>query len=77
VTYFYSTLSPFSIEINIFLPVNVKLGWLNNVSCVYSVVFSLLLFGQHGLAFFRPPALAPHWLEDFADGTPTKKKTYY
>jgi hypothetical protein len=52
-----------------------KLGWLNNVSGVYSVVFSLLLFGQHGLGyFFRPPALAPHWLEDFADGTPTKKK---
>jgi hypothetical protein len=21
-----------------------------------------------------PPALAPHWLEDFADGTPKKKK---
>ncbi len=45
--------------ITLFLAVNALLRWLNNVSCVYSVQVSLILFGQQGLGhFFR----YRHWL---------------
>ncbi len=36
---FFKELLPFSIEINIFLPVNAVLGWLDNVNSVYLVIF--------------------------------------
>jgi hypothetical protein len=50
-------------EINIFLPINVKLGWLNNVSGLHLVVFSLLLTSQQGLERFfrRQPFLPIGW----------------
>ncbi len=44
----FKELLEFSMEINIFLPVNAKLGCVNNVSGVYKVVISLLLIGQQG-----------------------------
>jgi hypothetical protein len=64
-------------EMNIFLSVNAKLGWLNNVSGLHLVVFSLLQTGQQVLKRFpQAPAVSSHWLEYFADSTPTARKTY-
>ncbi len=53
------------------------IGWLDNNSGVPWEHFSLLLIGQQSFGhFFRHPTLAFHWLEDFADGTPTAGKPY-
>jgi hypothetical protein len=54
-----------------FLQVNAKLGWLNYVSVVF---FFASYWWAEFETFLQAPALASYWLEDFADGTPTKGK---
>ncbi len=61
---------------SVFLAVNASLRWLNNVSGVYLVQVFLLLIGQHaGIGtFLQISALASHWLEDWANCTPTPEE---
>ncbi len=64
------------------IPVNAKLCWLDSVSGVYLVIFSLFLIGsniflgQQGLVFLQALSFAFYWLEDFTDVTQTAGNTY-
>jgi hypothetical protein len=52
--------------------VNANLHWLNNDSGKYLVHVSLLLIGQQGFGkFLQVLTLTSHWLNDFANFTPT------
>jgi hypothetical protein len=66
--------SDFPLTTNIFLPVNVKLGWLEQRRGVYLIIFSSLL----GRVWYNSSGtnLASHWQEAFADCTPTEEETY-
>jgi len=62
---------------SIFLPVTAQIGWLESVSVVYLVTFSLFLIGQHVWYFLQALILASDWLEDFADGKSTAGTTRF
>ncbi len=50
-----------------------SLHWLNNVSSVY--LFQVFLSAGFG-TFHKVSALASHWLEDYANCTPTLEENY-
>ncbi len=57
----------FRIKIKVFLPVNAKQGWLDNVSGIPLTTNWSAGFGT----FLQAPVLDSHWLKYFADGTPS------
>jgi len=70
----FKVLHPFSIEINIFLLVNAKLGRLKKVNGINFVLF-LACNGSAGFGtFLQAPALASQRLEAFASYTPIRRR---